>query len=92
MFRKIAITFIGIFISTAAFAHDDWQHRHHHRHHHDHRHHYRQQGYDPFYRAYMPAPVAGYYMTPNQYYVPHSIAYFEQYRDQPRRCEEREDW
>lgn len=92
MFRKLAIAVIGIFIATAAFADDDWEHRHHHRHHHHHPHH-RHQGYDPFYRPYIPAPLAGYYLAPNQYYQPRPMPYFNQYHYyQPRRCEDREDW
>lgn len=91
MFRTIAIAVFGVIISTAALADDDWEYGHHHRHH-RHHHHHRHQMYDPFYRAYMPPPVASYYITPNQYYVPRPVPYFNQYGYQPGRCEDREDW
>lgn len=78
MFRIIAIVAISLFISGAAFAHDDdWGRRHHHHHHHGH-------GFNSYYyRNYLP-PVMGYYPAPMQYHLPPPVRYYPYAPQMPR--------
>ena len=66
MFRLFTILVFSIFVSSAAFAHDnEWRNRHYHRHN------VEQFGYrynNPHYRAYARPPAVGYYRAPAEYY------------------------
>jgi hypothetical protein len=88
MFRTIVLVVISVFISTVAYAHDDWEHRHHHRHRHQN---HRYSANDPFYRSYMP-PMRDYYRAPNQYYAPRPMPYFDNDRYEPRYGHHGRDW
>lgn len=84
MFRFLGILAIGILVSGAAFADgNDWGYRSPH-----HRHRFEQYGYNPYYRAYTPPPVVGYYQAPAEYYgLPPVRGFVYQQQIQTPRCD-----
>lgn len=73
MFKLAKFVFIGLAVSAAAQAHDDW-HGHHHYHHHSH--------YYPVEQVYVPAPVVEYVPVQPVYYAPPPAPVYYQSYDQ----------